>query len=276
MTSLLKGNKNYPWTCHFKEPGIITCTIDPTWWGSIFVFCRKSPQIIRITIVLLCHSLRSAAAPLFCRRDEPGGPLRRNVTAIYPRAHFRGRSSHSRARWATPVHLPSSSSWILEAEESQQRKQRRSPGSRLNTDTTTLSSRLLPPCTVCHLLATRRNACSASLSFFFFAGKEKKKDHKIGEIKWNGCLGMDMSPLQREVELEEMDGSPAALRRTVAAGLFFQTRAIYAAVKTHTHVWTHTHEDTHTHTCLLMSQTLAPDEAIWWMIEPRAESNYGG
>ena len=71
-----------------------------------------------------------------------------------------------------------------------------------------------------------------------------------------------MSPLQREVELEEMDGSPAALRRTVAAGLFFQTRAIYAAVKTHTHVWTHTHEDTHTHTCLLMSQTLAPDEAI--------------
>lgn len=28
-------------------------------------------------------------------------------------------------------------------------------------------------------------------------------------------------PLQREVELEEIDGSPAALRRTVAAGLFF-------------------------------------------------------
>lgn len=44
-------------------------------------------------------------------------------------------------------------------------------------------------------------------------------------------------PLQREVELEEIDGSPAALQRTVAAGLFFQTLAIYAgspAVKKHT------------------------------------------
>lgn len=46
-------------------------------------------------------------------------------------------------------------------------------------------------------------------------------------------------PLQHEVELEEIDGSPAALRRTVAAGLFFfllQTLAIYAgspAVQTH-------------------------------------------
>lgn len=28
-------------------------------------------------------------------------------------------------------------------------------------------------------------------------------------------------PLQREVELEEIDGSPAALRRTVAAGAIF-------------------------------------------------------
>lgn len=43
-------------------------------------------------------------------------------------------------------------------------------------------------------------------------------------------------PLQREVELEEIDGSPAALQRTVAAGFFFQTLAIYAgspAVQTH-------------------------------------------
>lgn len=43
-------------------------------------------------------------------------------------------------------------------------------------------------------------------------------------------------PLQREVELEEIDGSPAALRRTVAARFFFQTLAIYAgspAVQTH-------------------------------------------
>ncbi len=43
-------------------------------------------------------------------------------------------------------------------------------------------------------------------------------------------------PLQREVELEEIDGSPAALRRTIAARLFFQTFTIYAgspAVKTH-------------------------------------------
>ena len=44
-------------------------------------------------------------------------------------------------------------------------------------------------------------------------------------------------PLQREVELEEIDGSPAALRRTIAAGLFFfKPLTIYAgspAVKTH-------------------------------------------
>lgn len=43
-----------------------------------------------------------------------------------------------------------------------------------------------------------------------------------------------MCPLQREVELEEIDGSPAALQRTIAAGLrfvfcFFQTFTIYAA-----------------------------------------------
>lgn len=36
-------------------------------------------------------------------------------------------------------------------------------------------------------------------------------------------------PLQREVELEEIDGSPAAL--LLAAGLFSQTRAIYAALQ---------------------------------------------
>lgn len=47
-------------------------------------------------------------------------------------------------------------------------------------------------------------------------------------------------PLQREVELEEIDGSPAALQKTTAAGasllfFFLQTLSIYAcspAVKT--------------------------------------------
>lgn len=29
-------------------------------------------------------------------------------------------------------------------------------------------------------------------------------------------------PLQREVELEEIDGSPVALQRHIAAGLFFK------------------------------------------------------
>lgn len=59
-------------------------------------------------------------------------------------------------------------------------------------------------------------------------------------------------PLQREVELEEIDGSPAALRRTIAAGLFFSNPYNLCRLSSRKN----------THFCLLMSHTLAPDERI--------------
>lgn len=149
------------------------------------------------------------------------------------------------SRGMTPVHLPcscflppSSSSWILEAEESQQRKHRRSPGSRLNTDTTaaaTLITALSPPYIVCHLLATHRTASLSSPSPFpplCFAGK----DHKISEIKWNGCLGMDMSLATWSGTWGNRRISCSFAEDCCCRALFFQTLTIYAgswAVKTH-------------------------------------------
>lgn len=178
------------------------------------------------------------------------------------------------SRGMTPVHLPcscflppSSSSWILEAEESQQRKHRRSPGSRLNTDTTaaaTLITALSPPYIVCHLLATHRTASLSSPSPFSplcFAGK----DHKISEIKWNGCLGMDMS-------LATWSGTWGNRRISCSFAEDCCCRALFFP---NPHNLCRLLSRKNTHFSLLMSRTLAPDERIEWMNEPRAESNYG-
>lgn len=62
-------------------------------------------------------------------------------------------------------------------------------------------------------------------------------------------------PLQREVELEEIDGSPAALRRTVAAG------AIFFPPSSNPCNLCRLSSRKNTHFCLLMSpRALAPDE----------------
>lgn len=142
---------------------------------------------------------------------------------------------------------PPPHAWILEAEDSQQRKHRRSPGSRLNTDTTTattLIAGLFPPYIVCHLLVTGGTASFAFLSVPFFSFFTGKKDHKISEIKWNGCLGMDMSLATWSGTWGNRRISCSFAEDCCCRGYFFfhlpQTPAIYAgspAVKTHISVF---------------------------------------
>lgn len=135
------------------------------------------------------------------------------------------------SRSMTSVHLPGSvffsffppfpptapPLWILEAEDSQQRKHRRSPGSGLNTDTT--AAEILPP--VIHSVPSFgcSENCSLSKLYFLQFFKAPQQAKIITSVKLSG---MAVEGWRRHVQHEvEIVRSPSAFFFFFAAGLFF-------------------------------------------------------
>ena len=159
----------------FRNPKILTCTIRPTCLVSAFIscarrlkntnhqgghyfsltlhcnstcFCRQKWTRVVVVVVgcgrgvlsqMKCHSHISSGS-FWCNRKKKKKAATDGPVELREQRHDT-RAPHTWLLLPPPPPLPSA--WILE--DSQQRGHRRSPGSRLNTDTTARHNAPRPP-----------------------------------------------------------------------------------------------------------------------------------